>query len=447
MRSRLTVLAALCSLALVAAGGSTAGAAAVVDPTGIAIQALGANDGWGAATTGTTGGSAADADHIFVVHDRAELIAALGGKNSSNGGNATPKIIYIAGTIDANVDDANQPVTCDFYRDPAFSFDAYLATFDPAVWGRVPVSGPLEDARRRSEQAQGSRIQIRVGSNTTLVGLGQDARLLGANLFVQNVDNVIVRNITFENAFDCFPAWTPTDGPTGNWNSNFDNISLRGATHVWVDHDTFTDGDHPDRLNPTFFGREFQIHDGELDITNGSDLVTVSWNDFAEHDKTMLIGSTDNPTLDLGKLRVTLHHNRFDNILQRAPRVRFGQVHVYDNLYVIPDARTYVYSWGVGVQSHTFAQNNFFQTVAGIDPGSFVTVFGGTALHATGTFVNGLAPANGTDVLAAYNATHDPDLSADVGWTPTLFDRIDPTRLVPFLVTEQAGAGRLPPRS
>lgn len=441
MRSKVIAAAALCSLGLAAVGAT---AAAGDQPDDIGRQVLPANDGWGSFSTGTTGGAAADADHVFVVHDRAGLVAALGGDNATNASDATPKIVLVEGTIDGNVDDADQALTCDSYRDPAFTLDAYLAQFDPAVWGKKPVSGPLEDARKRSEKNQGARVQIRVGPNTTIVGTGDDARMLGVNLFIQNVDNVIVRNLDLENAFDCFPQWDPNDGATGNWNSNFDDISLRGATHVWIDHDGFTDGDHPDSMNPTFFGREFQIHDGELDITNGSDLVTASWNTFREHDKTMLIGGTDNPTQDRGKLHVTLHHNLFEGLGQRTPRVRFGQVHVFDNLYVIPDPTTYVYSWGVGVESQTFVENSFFETASGVDPGQFIRAFGGTAIHATGTFVNGRSHHDEVDVLAAYNATHTPALGADVGWTPTLFVQIDPTQAVPALVDAKAGPGRLP---
>ena len=43
-----------------------------------------------------------------------------------------------------------------------------------------------------------------------------------------------------------------------------------------------------------------------------------SWNVFADHDKVSLIGSTNNPTDDRGKLRVTLHHNAFEKIGQRT---------------------------------------------------------------------------------------------------------------------------------
>jgi pectate lyase len=37
----------------------------------------------------------------------------------------------------------------------------------------------------------------------------------------------------------------------------------------------------------------------------------------------MLIGNSDQATEDRGHLRVTLHHNLFDDIGQRTPRVRF----------------------------------------------------------------------------------------------------------------------------
>jgi hypothetical protein len=51
------------------------------------------------------------------------------------------------------------------------------------------------------------------------------------------------------------------------------------------------------------------------------------------------------------------------------------------------------------------------------------------------------------DLLAAYNAAHDPDLGADVGWEPTLHGRIDPVWAVPFIVATRAGAGRAVPRT
>lgn len=408
-------------------------------------QTLAPNDGWAAFGTnnldqaGTTGGASADAAHIYTVTNRQELVAALGSSN------ATPKIIYVQGTIDANVDDNNQALACEDYAvGTGYSLQGYLQAYDPATWGRATrPSGPLETARQAAQRNQAARIRIGVGSNTTLIGL-EDARIIGANLIVDRVDNVIIRNITFQDSYDCFPQWDPTDGSTGNWNSAYDSISLTTATHVWADHNAFNDGDNPDSGQPLYFGRPYQVHDGALDITRGSDLVTVSWNRFTDHDKTMLIGSTDNPgtpgspTSDRGKLRVTVHHNLFANTLQRSPRVRFGQVHVYNNYYIIPDAESYVYSWGVGFESQIYAQNNYFET-SGVTPDRFIRRFNGTAAHVEGTFVNGRSVHNRVDVLAAYNALNDPDLSGDVGWTPTLYNNIDPTQAVPGLVLHQAG--------
>src|SRR5438552_17401240 len=114
--------------------------AAAASPDAIARQTLAPNDGWAALTTGTTGGSAADSAHVFTVADRNALAAALAG--------ATPKIIFVSGTIDGNVDDNNQPLTCDSYNRNGYTLAAYLQTYDPAVWGRsARPSGPLADAR------------------------------------------------------------------------------------------------------------------------------------------------------------------------------------------------------------------------------------------------------------------------------------------------------------
>jgi pectate lyase len=194
---------------------------------------------------------------------------------------------------------------------------------------------------------------------------------------------------------------------------------------------------------PHYFGVLFQVHDGQLDITNASDFVTVSWNRFENHDKVMLIGSSDSATADRGKLRVTLHHNLFEDLGQRTPRVRFGQVHVYNNYYKIGNAENYVYSWGVGIESAMYAENNFFRVnpSTGITPDQFIAVFNGTAIHESGTLLNSPSQSghHAIDVLAAYNAVSDPDLSSNVGWVPTLFVGLQETQDVPSAVESGAG--------
>src|SRR5712691_4856350 len=54
----------------------------------IGREVLAASDGWGSAGSGTQGGAAADAAHVFTVTDRRGLVAALR--------DPSPKIIYVA---------------------------------------------------------------------------------------------------------------------------------------------------------------------------------------------------------------------------------------------------------------------------------------------------------------------------------------------------------------
>jgi pectate lyase len=411
-------------------------------------ETLPPNDGWASLGAGTTGGASATPNQVYTVTNRQELIAALNDgmyPPPSSTPSSAPKIIYVEGTIDANVDDNNQPLTCqDYYRD-GYTLEAFLAAYDPEMWGREEEPyGPLEDARLASRSAQQARVRIRVGPNTTIVGLGTHARIRGAWLDLRGTSsvprtNIIIRNITFEDTYDCFPEWDPTDGALGSWNALYDSISLRETDHVWIDHNTFVDRETADSKQPYYFGVLYQVHDGHLDITNASDLVTVSWNRFENHDKVMLIGSSDSRITDRGKLRVTLHHNLFDNVGQRTPRVRFGQVHVYNNYYRVINNANYGYSWGVGIESMIYAENNYFKTDQKVAPDQFISVFKGTALHESGTRINGTPGGGFVDLVAAYNAANDPDLSDDVGWTPTLFTEILDTQNVIPAVESDAG--------
>jgi pectate lyase len=414
----------------------------------LGTETLAANDGWAAFGTGTTGGAAAASSQIYTVTTRRELVAALNDgvypPPSSNPSNA-PKIIYVRGTIDANVDDNNEPLACeDYYRD-GYTLEAYLAAYDPATWGDEPPSGPLEAARVTSQGAQQARVRIRVGSNTTIVGVDRTATIRGAWFDLRGTSavprtNIIIRNLRFEDTYDCFPAWDPTDGASGNWNALYDSISLRETDHVWIDHNEFADVTTADETLPIYFGRLFQVHDGLLDITNASSYVTVSWNVFRDHDKVMLIGSSDGATADRGRLKVTLHHNIFDGLGQRTPRVRFGQVHIYNNSYRLKNVPAYQYSWGVGRESAIYAEGNVFHTDDAIAPEEFISVFTGTAIVTLDTLVNAASANHVVDVRQAYNAANDPDLTDAVGWTPSLVaGPLTPTHLVLPVVTSGAG--------
>ncbi|MCX4761080.1 pectate lyase [Streptomyces sp. NBC_01275] len=397
-------------------------------------QVLGANDGWASYGTGTTGGAAADADHVYTVTTWDEFKAALAA------GGSAPKIIRVKGVIDAVAEG------CDAFAAPGYDFDAYLAKYSPEAWGldtdlgAEPDDSP-EGLRRASAAAQDKAIKANIPANTTIVGIGRNAGFKGVSLQIKAVDNIIIRNLAFESPIDCFPQWDPTDGANGNWNSEYDTAVVYGATHVWLDHNTFSDGTHPDSAAPTYFGMLYQQHDGELDIVRGADLVTASWNVFTEHDKTILIGNSDSESTaagDRGHLKVTFHHNLFSNLVERAPRVRFGQVDSYNNHFVGNDS--YAYSFGIGKESQLVAEHNAFTLPTGVVVGKVLKRWNVSPLTADDNYVNGTP----TDLIAVHNAEIPAEvLQSGAGWTPTLRTKVDPAGSVPRIVDCGAGAGRL----
>ncbi len=403
-------------------------------PRDTARQTLPANDGWASHGTGTTGGAAAAAERVFTVSTWAGFRAALAVEGTA------PRIIKVKGTVDA------VSAGCEAFAAPGYDFDAYLETYSPENWGMdTDLSAEPDDSpeglRRASAAEQDTSIKAHVPANTTIVGVGRNAGLKGASLQIKDVDNVIVRNLTFESPVDCFPQWDPTDGDQGNWNSEYDSAVVYGATHVWLDHNTFTDGEHPDSAAPTYFGMLYQQHDGQLDIVKGADHVTASWNVFTEHDKTILIGNSDSEAtaaVDRGHLKSTFHHNLFKGLVERAPRVRFGQVDVYNNHFVAGD--DYGYSFGVGKESQLVAEHNAFTLPDGVSAGQVLKRWNDSPLTAAHNRVNGRT----TDLIAAHNAQNpDVPLGSGAGWTPTLRTEVLPSRAVPSVVDRGAGAGRL----
>ena len=198
---------------------------------------------------------------------RASSIAALNNGVSSptspsNPSNA-PKIIYVDGVIDGNVDDANQPLACtDYYRRRLYA-RGFLADYDPAVWGRVESDRPAgSGARRIAAGAAGAGAHPRrlEHDHRRCRQEGDDSRgvwldIRGTANVANSRSNIIIRNLTFQDTYDCFPQWVPTDGALGTWNALYDSISLRDANHVWIDHNTFDDRDTRTSTQPTLLRR------------------------------------------------------------------------------------------------------------------------------------------------------------------------------------------------
>lgn len=196
-------------------------------------------------------------------------------------------------------------------------------------------------------QASGSRIilvsgqlsgsgTVEISANKTIQGVGSSSGITGATLNIEDMSpaNVIIQNLNLH-------------GVKGN-----DTIQIENATHIWIDHNTFasTAEDDPD------------YYDGLIDITHAGDYVTVSWNILRDHWKDSLVGHSDgNASEDTGHLRVTYHHNWFDHVFERSPRVRFGEtVHVFNNYYsnILNDENSYAIASlenaGLLVESNVF---------------------------------------------------------------------------------------------
>ncbi len=97
-----------------------------------------------------------------------------------------------------------------------------------------------------------------------------------------------------------------------------------------------------------------------LSITKGSDHATISWNYFHTHWKASLVGGDDKAMATEGtKYHVTYHHNYWRDLSTRTPAIRFGQAHVFNNLFQNISAQ--------GVHPRSYAQvlveGNKFQHV------------------------------------------------------------------------------------
>ena len=382
-------------------------------------EVLAPNDGFASEGSGTTGGAAAVQDNIFRVANKQEFIAALGDPK-----NTEPRILMIYGTIDFDTDADGKRLTMNDYMAEGYDFQQYLETQASQSTAPKGLKEEQETKRKQSQKNQEKNITVHVPANTSILGI-EDAKLKGVD-FVLDADNIIIRNIMFEPPYDCFPSWDPNDGQEGNWNSQYDSITINGGTHIWIDHCHFQDGTE---TTETYFNRKYEHRDGLVDIANQADYITMSYNVFERHNKAILIGNSDAKTADEGKLNVTLHHNYFYNLVQRAPRVRLGKVHVYNNYYQSDDesgAYRYAYSLGVGKNSKIYAENNVAE-IEGRTYKDFVKVFGGTALTAINNIFNGEKIDEFNDRLSA------------VEWTPERYIKIDDVDEVKDNVLQQAG--------
>lgn len=353
--------------------------------------------GWASQGSGTRGGAAATARAVFLVSSPSQLLAALNSQPD------VPTQIKISGLIDmASADNGG-----------AF----------------------------RSVSDQGKRGRIMLPSNITLIGASSDAGIVNGHILVKSVNNVVIRNLNIVAPCDIAPEWDPEDGSSGNWNARYDGLTIDGANNVWIDHNTFSDGALTDDKLPIANGKRKQCHDGALDIKNGADFVTVSNNVFKLHEKNILVGSSDDASKDDGHLKVTFTGNHFHNVSSRSPRVRFGQVHLYNNYYE-GDRTTGIYphgySIGVGYKAKIVSQMNVFDIGGAGNCGDVVRNPGSAsrpgAIVDSGSLLNG-GPLNLGSASCKF--------STSIGWTVPYTPSIIASDKVRESVLRNAGAGKL----
>lgn len=165
-------------------------------------------------------------------------------------------------------------------------------------------------------------------------------------MMIKNSSNIILRNLTFKGAgaYDM----------DGN-----DNLTLQNCQHIWVDHCDFQDG-----------------VDGNFDVNNGSDYISVTWCRFRyliapwaggsggsnTHCYSNLVGGGDgNASKDEDHLNITYANCWWDEgCIERMPRVRFGKVHILNCLYTSSKTN---YCVGGGYRSNLYIENSAFINV------------------------------------------------------------------------------------
>lgn len=265
-------------------------------------------NGFAALNGGTTGGGNASA---VTVSQCDALVNAVSGN--------TPKVVHIANTTIDCRNRGNYVAACP------------LTCSDGKVFHRVPVGtqscSDLGGSNNTTENVEVYDRRINVGSNTTLIGLGANSRVLGGSFNLGDASNVIIKNFTIE---DVNPGLVEAG----------DAITLYNSRHIWIDH-----------------MRTNLISDGHVDM-NYSQNVTLSWNHFMGYNA-KVCDNQHHYTNGVVDSEVTFHHNFWDTNSGRNPRLSgtSTQAHIYNNYW--KDISYFSINTSSGAQAKV--EGNYFQ--------------------------------------------------------------------------------------
>jgi pectate lyase len=247
------------------------------------------------------------------------------GAATTGGGNATAVVVSTYEQAQAVLDD---------YRD-AFEEGTqtslvlrYTGTFDFST---------ITDVCAQFEKTE-QILEVKELENLTIEGASGSSANFGIK--ISRAKNIIVRNMTM----GLLPGGGSSDAITIEGNDTNGDVE-----NVWIDHnDLFSSTkDDCEGAGDTEF-------DGLIDIKKGARRITLSYNYLHDHQKTGLLGSSDD---DETERYVTFHHNRYENVVSRTPLHRFGFIHLFNNYF------GNITSSGINVRMGGVAliESNFFE--------------------------------------------------------------------------------------
>ncbi|MBJ6632155.1 pectate lyase family protein [Streptomyces griseoincarnatus] len=253
------------------------------------------------------------------------------------------------------------------------------------------------------------KIELKQISNVTIVGVGSGAVFDQLGIHIREASNIVIQNVTVRNV-------KKSGSPTSNGG---DAIGMESdVRNVWVDHVTLEAS-----------GGESEGYDGLFDMKDNTQYVTLSYSVLRNSGRGGLIGSSES---DRSNGYVTFHHNLYENIDSRAPLLRGGIAHMYNNHYKRLNES--------GINSRAGARakvdNNYFEDSKDV-LGTFYTDEAGYWQVGGNVFDNVTwSSRSGDHNPAGPNPTSNTSVSIPYGFT------LDGANCVPSVVAQTAGAGK-----
>ncbi|MFD9030738.1 polysaccharide lyase family 1 protein [Streptomyces sp. NPDC059567] len=252
-------------------------------------------------------------------------------------------------------------------------------------------------------------IELKQISNVTIVGVGAGAVFDQLGIHIRESSNIVIQNVTVKNV-------KKSGSPTSNGG---DAIGMEsGVRNVWVDHVTLEAS-----------GGESEGFDGLFDMKDDTQYVTLSYSTLRNSGRGGLVGSSES---DLSNGFITYHHNLYENIDSRAPLLRGGTAHMYNNHYVSLNES--------GINSRAGARakvdNNYFEDSKDV-LGTFYTDAAGYWQVSGNIFDNVTWSSPGTD-----NNPAGPNPQSNTTVAIPYAYPLDAASCVPAVVSQTAGAGK-----